>query len=371
MPPDIVIVTGTRPNLVKVAPLVSAWNAAGVSPGIIHTGQHYDPSMNDLLIRQLGMPRPDWSLSVGSASHARQTAAVMIGVEEILMEVRPSWIVTVGDVNSTMAATLAAAKLKPRFPIRLAHVEAGLRSGDVRMPEEINRIVTDRLSDLLFTHSREAGANLVDEGVLPERIAFVGNIMIDSLRTHLPAARKLKTAKSLGLITGEFGVLTLHRPSNVDDPELLASRLTEIQEGTPGVPLVWPVHPRASESLRRSPVDWNQYGLLLIDAVGYEEMLSLLSDAAFVLTDSGGLQEEATAMGIPCVTLRATTERPVTVTQGTNTLPAWPPTADGIRKALSQSQAKTRESCQPELWDGNTAARIVRAIHTFGSTRTD
>ncbi len=363
-------IVGARPNYMKMAPLVRAFRARPELPPVvlIHTGQHYDVAMNERLFAGLELPPPDLNLEVGSGTHAVQTAEIMRRFEPVLDRIAPSCVIVVGDVNSTLACGLVA--VKKRTPV--VHVEAGLRSYDRDMPEEINRILTDQIAELLFTTERTAADNLAREGVPAERIRFVGNVMIDSLRRHLkrappPAetlAREGVAADFLG--SGGFGVVTLHRPSNVDEREALDESLSLLREVARRLPLVWPVHPRARENIER-------FGLatLLADAKvallppqGYLEMLGLLAHARLVLTDSGGIQEETTALAVPCLTMRENTERPITVEQGTNTL-----VGRDRRRALECVDGILRSGGKrgrmPELWDGRAAERIAAALSAW------
>nr|MDQ3804476.1 UDP-N-acetylglucosamine 2-epimerase (non-hydrolyzing) [Acidobacteriota bacterium] len=313
----VINVVGARPNFMKVAPVVEAMRrrAAEFAPLVVHTGQHYDERMSDAFFRDLGMPRPDVHLGVGSGSHARQTAAVMERFEPVVLEARPDWVVVVGDVNSTLACALVCAKLL----VRVAHVEAGLRSRDRAMPEEINRLVTDQLSDLLLTPSEDADRNLLAEGIPASRIRMVGNVMIDSLFRQLERARASTARADLGVEGKDYAVVTLHRPSNVDEAGTLRGILSALDEVGARLPVVFPVHPRTRQNLA-------SFGLLeqierrgrlrLVEPLGYLDFLRLYSGARLVLTDSGGIQEETTALGIPCLTLRENTERPVTVELG-------------------------------------------------------
>jgi UDP-N-acetylglucosamine 2-epimerase (non-hydrolysing) len=356
----IVHVVGARPNYMKIAPVMEALNgAAGVRQVLINTGQHYDESMAGGFLTELNLPRPDSDLGVGSGSHAVQTAKVMTAFEEICLAQRPDLVVVVGDVNSTMAASLVAAKLL----IPIAHVEAGLRSFDRTMPEEINRIVTDRLADLLLTPSRDADENLRAEGTAPEKIHFVGNVMIDTLRRFLPIARLDRVRDRIPVGDRPYAVLTLHRPSNVDEPGAFRSILTAIRTISATTPVVFPVHPRTRNRLRTLELEAELNGTLLTEPLGYIDFLSLTSNAAIILTDSGGLQEESTALGIPCLTLRENTERPVTVTDGTNRV-VGTKTA-GILDGFEQAMRSTGAKRLPELWDGRAAERIATVITGF------
>jgi len=351
-------VVGARPNFMKAAPIWKAVAGRGaLEQRLVHTGQHYDAKMSDVFFGDLGMPAPDVHLGVGSGSHAEQTARVMLELEPVLLRERPDLVSVVGDVNSTLAAALVAAKLC----IPVAHVEAGLRSFDRTMPEEVNRVVTDRVADLLLTPSPDAGENLVREGADPSRIFFVGNAMIDSLFQSLERAKSLGILEALALRPCEYAVCTLHRPSNVDDPRTLSRLLSALAEIGRRLPVVFPVHPRTRKAMEQSglfAVAEVERGLKLLDPLGYLELLALTSRASVILTDSGGLQEEATALGVPCLTLRDTTERPITVTAGTNVLVGTDPKRilDEVDRALGRS---TRAVRAPERWDGKAGERIA------------
>ncbi|OLC06461.1 MAG: UDP-N-acetylglucosamine 2-epimerase [Gemmatimonadetes bacterium 13_1_40CM_70_11] len=353
----ILSVVGARPNFMKLAPLARELaRRRDVRHVIVHTGQHYDPDMSDVFIRGLDIPRPHFNLVVGSASHAQQTAAIMQRFEPICLRLQPDLVLVYGDVNSTVAAALVAAKLG----IRVGHVEAGLRSRDWSMPEEINRVVTDRLADLLFTPSRDAGENLRAEGVPAERIHFVGNIMIDSLVALLPVAQRNGHLRH-DFADRRYAVVTLHRPANVDDPATLRELLAALGEIAAGRQLVFPVHPRTRARLAALSWEPRGEGLSLIDPVPYVEMLSLVTGSDLVITDSGGLQEETSFLGIPCLTVRPTTERPITCSQGTNRLVA------ARREAIEQAAAELwgRRRIPPpaiERWDGRAAERIVAVL---------
>jgi UDP-N-acetylglucosamine 2-epimerase (non-hydrolysing) len=326
---------------------------------LVNTGQHYDESMAGGFLKELQLPVPDRDLGVGSASHAVQTAKVMMAFEEICLADRPDLVVVVGDVNSTMAASLVAAKLM----IPIAHVEAGLRSFDRRMPEEINRIVTDRLADLLLTPSRDGNENLRAEGTPAEKIHLVGNVMIDTLQRHLPLARRDRLIGRIPLGDGPYAVLTLHRPSNVDERAALGSILEAVRTVAARMPVVFPVHPRTRSRLREFNLERQLDGAILTEPLGYIDFLSLTSHARLILTDSGGLQEESTALGIPCLTLRENTERPVTVTHGTNRV-VGTRTAD-IVEGFEQALAAPPPARMPELWDGRAAQRVAAVISHF------
>jgi UDP-N-acetylglucosamine 2-epimerase (non-hydrolysing) len=361
----VLVVAGARPNFMKVAPVLKALERAGHQREFVHTGQHYDASMSDAFFRDLGLPIPDRHLGVGSGSHAKQTARVMEAFEPVLEETRPDWIVVVGDVNSTLACALVASKLRERLGCRISHVEAGLRSNDWAMPEEVNRVLTDRLSDLLLTPSRDAEPNLLREGIEASRIIFVGNVMIDSLLRMLPPARALNTPAALSVTDGKYAVATLHRPSNVDDPAQLQVILSAFGELARELPVLLPMHPRTRERVRAFGLEPMLFPLRVTDPLGYVEMLGLQAQAAVMLNDSGGIQEESTVLGIPCVTLRESTERPVTVTEGTNRLAPWPLTHHGIvstaRSALADGRVAVGARA-PEGWDGHAGERIVAAL---------
>jgi UDP-N-acetylglucosamine 2-epimerase (non-hydrolysing) len=359
------LVAGARPNFMKVAPVLSALTADGHTGVLVHTGQHYDEQMSDAFFRDLGLPEPHHYLEVGSGTHAAQTARVMLAFEPVLRRERPDWVVVVGDVNSTLACALVAVKLRQELGCRIAHVEAGLRSHDWRMPEEVNRVLTDRISDLLLTPSRDALPNLTAEGIPAERVVFVGNVMIDTLLQHLPAARALDLPGRLGLGRGEYVVSTLHRPSNVDEPGPLAVLVEALAEVSRELPVVLPLHPRTRQKLEQFGLTRRAAPLRLLEPLGYTEMASLTDGAAAVLTDSGGLQEETTALGVPCVTLREQTERPVTLTEGTNRMAPWPLTVAGVVGAFREARAQGRAAPGqhgPEGWDGKAGRRIAAAL---------
>jgi UDP-N-acetylglucosamine 2-epimerase (non-hydrolysing) len=359
----IIHVVGARPNYMKIAPILGAVARAGFAEQrLVHTGQHYDPSMSDVFFRDLGMPAPDVHLGVGSGSHAEQTAKVMTGFEKLCLEERPDLVVVAGDVNSTMACAIDCAKLR----IPCAHVEAGLRSFDLEMPEEINRLVTDRLCEILLTPSADGDENLLAEGTDPARIFRVGNVMIDTLLQHLPRARATGAPARLGVEAGRYAVLTLHRPSNVDDPGVLGGLLGAVAEIQKTLPVVFPVHPRTRQRLAALPGARLEDlpGLRLCEPLGYLEFLGLTSQARLVLTDSGGLQEETTALGIPCFTLRENTERPVTITEGTNTLVGVDPAK--VLAAVGEALAGRGKAGRiPALWDGKAAERIAEIFRTW------
>jgi UDP-N-acetylglucosamine 2-epimerase (non-hydrolysing) len=352
----IVYVVGTRPNFVKTAPVIAALRAripAG-RHAIVHTGQHYDRRMSQIFLEELGVPAPDHMLEVGSGSHALQTARTMERLEPVLAQERPDLVIVPGDVNSTLAAALTAAKML----IPVAHVESGLRSFDRTMPEEINRIVADEVAEHLFLHSEEAVENLRAEGIGEERMHFVGNTMIDTLVALEARFREAAAATKLGVEPGAYLLVTLHRPALVDGP-LLAETVSRLAALAREMPVVFPVHPRTRKMMEE--VEHDHPGLLLCEPLGYVEFLSLLADAGAVLTDSGGIQEETTYLGVPCFTLRANTERPVTIRAGTNTLLGLDPAAiAGIPDALSGRTANRPDP--PPLWDGGAAERIADVL---------
>lgn len=361
-------VVGARPNFMKVAPVVEAMKrrASVFTPLVVHTGQHYDAQMSDAFFRDLGLPEPDVYLGVGSGSHAAQTAAVMQSFEPVVIEEKPDWVLVVGDVNSTLACALVCAKLL----VKVAHVEAGLRSRDRTMPEEINRLLTDQIADLLLTPSPDADENLRAEGIPPERIRFVGNVMIDSLFSQLKRAERSSVREDLGVAGTDYAALTLHRPSNVDDAATFRRILDALEQISRRLTIIFPVHPRTrariadfgfTDLIARAP------HLRLIEPLGYLDFLRLYSGARLVLTDSGGIQEETTALGIPCLTLRANTERPVTVEMGTNII-VGTETERITRAAFSTLDAPRDEQTLriPPLWDGHTADRILDALQEQG-----
>lgn len=357
MPATIHLIAGARPNFMKVAPLYHRLSdEAWCRPVLVHTGQHYDAAMSDAFFADLGLPAPDHHLGVGSGSHAEQTAKVMLGYEALCRERAPDWVVVVGDVNSTMACTLAAKKLG----LPVAHLEAGLRSGDRGMPEEINRVVTDALADLLWTPSRDADDNLRREGRPDEAIEFVGNIMIDCLEMLRPQLAAMPGAGRFG-VAAPYGVVTLHRPSNVDRKEPLAALVDGLLKASATLPLIFPVHPRTRAALERFGLaDRLASGPVTVcEPLGYLEFMSLVVGARLVITDSGGLQEETTYLGIPCLTLRRNTERPITVSQGTNRLIATSSLLDAVADAL---RGPAWVDCRIDLWDGQTAGRVTNSL---------
>jgi UDP-N-acetylglucosamine 2-epimerase (non-hydrolysing) len=359
MGPRIIVVVGARPNFVKVAPVVHGLADHPVEVELLHTGQHYDRALSDVFIDQLALGPPKYHLGVGSGTHAEQTAAVMVGVERALERARYDAMLVAGDVNSTMAAALAAAKLG----VPVIHLEAGLRSGDWTMPEEINRVVTDRVADLLLCHCDEAVANLVAEGIDGERVALVGNTMIDSLFAQRAAAEATGAVERLGLESGNYVLVTLHRPALVDHPARLSALMETLTAVAATVPVVFPLHPRTRARLNDAL--WlRSTGLRLLDPLAYLEFACLEAHARLVVTDSGGVQEETSVLGVPCLTYRTTTERPVTVRLGTNRLVGL--NADVLLQAATEAlAAPSPEPAQIPLWDGRAGPRAADAIAAF------
>ena len=358
----VILVVGARPNFMKIAPLHAELAKRGIPQILLHTGQHYDENMSKVFFDDLGMPEPDIYLGIGSGSHAVQTAKVMVDFEQVCMENEPSMVVVVGDVNSTVACSIVCAKLW----IPCAHVEAGLRSFDRQMPEEINRLLTDSICDFLLTPSADGDENLRNEGVAEERIIRVGNIMIDSLFNNLAKSKASSIHADIGLNGKEYGVLTLHRPSNVDDEESFNSIIAGLEHIGAQLPLVFPIHPRTRkqaekfallERLEEIP------NIVITEPIGYLDFVALTAGAKMVLSDSGGIQEETTALGIPCITLRHNTERPITVTEGTNVV-VGNDTSAIISAADEIFQNGGKAGRIPDLWDGNTAGRIADIIET-------
>jgi UDP-N-acetylglucosamine 2-epimerase (non-hydrolysing) len=361
----VLIVAGARPNFMKVKPLmreITAYNAQRppdeplVHMLLVHTGQHYDENMSDVFFRELNIRPPDINLGVGSGSHAVQTANIMIGFESVCEREKPDWVVVVGDVNSTMACTLVCAKIG----IRVAHIEAGLRSFDRTMPEEINRLVTDALADLLLTPSKDADENLIREGISRDKIILVGNIMIDSLLENLPKARTSGVLTQLKVEPGRFVYVTLHRPANVDSQSSLSTIMAILERISHQLPVVFPIHPRTCKMLSEFGLTpRSDIRLLLLEPIGYHDSLCLTENARLVLTDSGGLQEEATFFRTPCLTLRPNTERPITITLGSNRLTKLETLMDDVSDALNGPERKGQI---PPLWDGRMAERTLRHL---------
>jgi len=375
----IINVVGARPNFMKIAPIVEAISKSGAyEQMLVHTGQHYDEKMSKLFFDDLGIPEPDINLGVGSGSHAVQTAEIMKQFESLLLKFKPDYVLVVGDVNSSIACALTASKLG----IKIIHVEAGLRSFDRSMPEEINRVLTDAISDMLFTTEKSANDNLMREGIDEKKIFFVGNVMIDALLKHRDRARESDVLLRLGLTRTNseesdlkpipYVVLTLHRPSNVDNEETLHNIFEALSEVSKELPVIFPIHPRTRNKmvefgLDKLPFINNQdlqlvrNGLSMIEPLGYLDFLNLMANARLVMTDSGGMQEETTVLGIPCITLRSNTERPITIDEGTNRL-VGSNKNNIIKECMQAIHGNAYESCIPELWDGNAARRIVDVI---------
>ena len=357
---DLLIVVGARPNFMKAAAIVAAAHAAGMRCRLVHTGQHYDDELSRVFFEELDLPEPDVFLGIGSGSHASQTARIMMAFEAELERIKPSIVVVVGDVNSTLACALVA--VKERYPV--AHVEAGLRCYDPWMPEEINRRLCDHVSSYLFTTSREAMDNLLAEGIPDYRISFVGNTMIDTLLRFRDAARSRRAAAAFGLEGREYAVVTLHRPDNVDEFDALNTLLEALLLLSRCVPVVFPLHPRTDRQLASfglAQAVAAEPGLITCKPLGYLDFVSLLGEASLVLTDSGGIQEETTVLGVPCLTLRETTERPVTVSSGTNRVVGGEPERI-IEEALCVLEAPQQLRRIPELWDGRAGQRIVEQL---------
>ncbi len=358
----ILNIVGARPNFMKIAPIVREMARRGdeFQPLIVHTGQHYDEAMSDSFFRDLGIPKPDYHLEIGSHSHAVQTAKIMTAFEPIVLQEKPDWVLVVGDVNSTIACALVCAKLN----IKIAHVEAGLRSRDRTMPEEINRILTDAISDLLLTTSEDADENLKAEGVSGDKIKFVGNVMIDSLFYNLEKAKTLKVRENLNLDGKDYAVLTLHRPSNVDEKEVFGGLLEAVAAISEEMPVIFPAHPRTKANIARFGFAalLESSNIKLIEPLGYLDFMNLYASAKIVLTDSGGLQEETTALSIPCLTLRENTERPITISHGTNVLVGTNPQKikNAAFEILNNQSAVDKKI--PPLWDGHAAERICNAL---------
>ena len=355
----VLLIAGARPNFMKVAPIYAEMRRRPdeFEPLIVHTGQHYDAAMSDAFFTDLGMPKPDVYLGVGSGSHAVQTAKIMTEFEPVLLEHAPDWVLVVGDVNSTIACALVAVKLG----VKVVHVEAGLRSRDRAMPEEINRILTDSISDLLLTTSQDADENLLAEGIPAEKIRFVGNVMIDSLLEHLKVAAASNVREALNIANGGYAVCTLHRPSNVDDRQVFTGIINALSEISMKLPIIFPVHPRTRSKIDEFDLaeQISASNIRLIDPLGYIDFMRLYSGARLVLTDSGGLQEETTVLGIPCLTLRENTERPVTIELGTNILVGTDP--ETIERTAYEALDRERipgTASIPPLWDGKAAGRI-------------
>lgn len=365
----IVLVAGARPNFMKVAPILRRLreNPSSFQPVFVHTGQHYDVEMSELFQAELNLPAPDYYLGVGSGSHAEQTGRVMTAFEQVLARERPDLVMVVGDVNSTLAAALTAAKLC----IPVAHVEAGLRSFDRTMPEEINRVLTDHLCEQLFTTCEDANANLRAEGIGEEKIHFVGNTMVESLLTYRALAERSSIGERLGVEPSNFCVVTLHRPSNVDRPEVLRALMSALEEIAAELPVVFPAHPRTQKRLQEFGV-WHPGGeagqVVILDPVGYFDFLWLEAHARLVITDSGGVQEETTILSVPCLTVRENTERPITIAMGTNVLVGSDP-ARLVEEARRVLRGDGKRGSVPALWDADVSKRIIAVLSALTETR--
>ncbi len=361
--PKIINIVGARPNFMKIAPLMKLYRNAGMKDVLLlHTGQHYDKSMSSLFFDELEIPEPDINLGVGSDTQAKQVAKIMERFEDVCFEHKPDAILVVGDVNSTMACSIVAAKLD----IKIIHLEAGLRSFDRRMPEEINRLVTDTLADLLLTPSIDADDNLIKEGCSPSKIFRVGNIMIDTLFMFLPKARKSGIINQLGLNAHDFALVTLHRPSNVDVPEMIAEIINALNTISESIKVVFSMHPRTKTNLTKFGVSLSQLNknFIITEPLGYLDFQQLMSNSKFVITDSGGVQEETTALKIPCITMRENTERPITISLGTNVI-----VGTDIDKLLYFSNqaisGNWKDTIIPEMWDGKTAERVIEVLQKY------
>jgi UDP-N-acetylglucosamine 2-epimerase (non-hydrolysing) len=350
-------VVGARPNFMKMAPVILEAQRRGLAHRFVHTGQHYDAAMSTIFFDELRMPQPDVYLGVGSGSHADQTARIMMAFEKVCLEHKPKLVIVAGDVNSTLACALVAAKLC----IPVAHLEAGLRSFDRSMPEEINRILTDHISDMLFTSEPSGNENLLQEGIAPHKIHFVGNCMIDSLRSHLEVALARMPWTRFGVQPEGYGIITLHRPAVVDELEVLDEARRALREIAHDIPLLFPVHPRTRKQIEALGLEWEP--IQFTEPLGYLDFLGLMAKARLVLTDSGGIQEETTTLGVPCVTVRNNTERPITVEVGTNRLAGTG--YSGIVSASKDALMKTNDAQIPERWDGRAACRVIDVIQEW------
>ncbi len=364
----IICVCGARPNFMKIAPIVRAFEkSGGFKTLLVHTGQHYDKKMSELFFDELGIPKPDVNLEVGSGSHAVQTAEIMRRFEPVVLDFKPDYVLVVGDVNSTIACGLVAVKLG----VKLIHVEAGLRSFDRTMPEEINRILTDSISDLLFVTEQSGIDNLKSEGINSDRVHFVGNVMIDTLLANREKASHSTILKDLDLHPREYAVITLHRPSNVDEPEVFGRIVTAFEIIEKEMKLIFPIHPRTRNNMQNTDLGRRveaMQNLILLDPVGYLDFLCLMSNAGLVMTDSGGIQEETTILGVPCMTLRENTERPVTITEGTNRLVKIT-SKDILQNYRDITAGKHSVGAKvPKYWDGNAAERIAQAIANLNAS---
>lgn len=361
----IVLVAGARPNFMKIAPILKVMqeHSDDIDPILVHTGQHYDIDMSQTFFKDLNLPTPEINLEVGSGSHAQQTGRIMIEFEKILIQKKPDLVIVVGDVNSTLACAITAKKLG----IKVGHVEAGLRSRDMTMPEEINRLCTDVLCDYLFTTDKIASQNLIAEGIDKDRIYFVGNVMIDTLMEHRAVADKCEILRELDLVTKKYVLVTLHRPANVDDPDNLKNIIEALANLSKNLPVIFPAHPRTRKQIEKlGPLDLfsNSQNFHLLQPLSYIPFLNLMMNARVVLTDSGGIQEETTALGIPCLTMRENTERPITCTQGTNVLVGSDP-GKIKRQVFEKFSDPIAEASIPEKWDGHAAKRIVKILRAL------
>lgn len=362
MPLKIINIVGARPNFIKIAPIMAAYQGTGIQPLLVHTGQHYDRAMSDLFFHELGIPEPDINLGIGSASHAQQTAAIMTAFEPVVLQHKPDAVLVVGDVNSTVACGLVAVKLGAK----LIHVEAGLRSFDRSMPEEINRMVTDSISDLLFVTEQSGVDNLYCEGVAKEKVHLVGNVMIDTLLRNRAKAEESPILGALGLQPHQYALLTLHRPSNVDDQAVFGGLLSALEVIQREMPIVFPIHPRTRKILESSALGERVAAmkrLRMIDPAGYLDFMKLTANARVVLTDSGGIQEETAILKVPCLTLRHNTERPVTIECGGNQLVGTDP-AKILQAFRNVMEGRSPAPKTPPLWDGHAATRIVDILLT-------
>jgi UDP-N-acetylglucosamine 2-epimerase (non-hydrolysing) len=362
----VAIIAGARPNFIKIAPLMSELKKHKTlfETLLVHTGQHYDFAMSEIFFRNLKIPEPDIFLNIGSASHAVQTSRIMTAFEKVILRKKPDVIVVVGDVNSTLACSIVAAKLH----IKIAHVEAGLRSFDRTMPEEINRIVTDSLSDYLFVSEESGVRNLIKEGINSKKVHFVGNVMIDTLLSHLPIINKSNILEELSLTRKKYCVMTLHRPSNVDSKESLTEVYDILEVISEKTRIIYPIHPRTMKMIKTHKYLSKFEGLdnlLMIEPLGYIDFIKLTKESCFVLTDSGGIQEETTVLRIPCITMRENTERPVTIKEGTNYL-IGRDNIEILKKVRSILKGKAKKGNIPELWDGKTAKRIIMHLKNTG-----
>ena len=359
----LLLVAGARPNFMKIAPLYQTITNCSnkIKPIFVHTGQHYDNNMSQSFIENLGLPNPDYFLGVGSGLHGEQTAKIMIAFEKVVMQEKPGWVVVVGDVNSTIACALVASKLH----VPVAHIEAGLRSYDREMPEEINRVLTDQISDLLFTTCAEAETNLIKEGVAKDKIHLVGNLMIESLIKHEQEILASNILDSIGIAKESYALITLHRPSNVDDPESLRGILQSLTEVSQHIPLVFPAHPRTQNRIREFHLlNDDNHQIKITDPIGYFDFLALQKNAKFILTDSGGIQEESAHFHVPCLTIRENTERPITITEGSNLLIGTDPERI-IRESLNILEGNVKKGGSIPFWDDGVSKRVLKIFESY------